>query len=130
MNKALEIEQSDEDVYEAFSDAVKALGGAKRVGKMLQPDKPIEAARQWLLHCLDPNRSEKLDLYQILFILREARKVGYHRAMEKIGAETLYEVKAITPQDEAADLNRRAIAMVGELGGIVSRLEKLQSADK
>lgn len=67
-----------QDIYEALSDAVRALGGAKRVGSMLQPAKTVSQAEKWLLDCLNPNRNETLDPAETGLIRRECKHIGYH----------------------------------------------------
>lgn len=114
-----------EDIYDAFKHAVKALGGAKKVAGKLWPDKPIDQATQLLLKCLDPERPEKLDLYQIVWILREAGKRSCHVAMNKLGSETHYECRPVDPEEEKDQLKRQYINAVSELGALAKRLEQL-----
>lgn len=42
-----------EDELDAAKDAVKALGGAKKVGPLIWPDKAPETAARHLLDCLN-----------------------------------------------------------------------------
>lgn len=115
-----------EDIYDAMRHAVKALGGAKRVAGKLWPDKPVEQANQLLLHCLNPDRHEKLDLYQIEWILREANKAGCHTAMARLSEDTHYESpKPINPEAERDELRKKTIESVKELESLVKRLEAL-----
>lgn len=115
-----------EDIYDAFKHAVKALGGAKKVAGKLWPDKPQDQATQLLLKCLDPERPEKLDLYQIVWILREANKRSCHVAMNKLGSETHYEAKPVNPEDERLQLEKQVVEAVGTFGALVKRLEELK----
>lgn len=115
-----------EDIYDAFKHAVKALGGAKKVAGKLYPEKPADQATQLLLKCLDPERPEKLDLYQIVWILREANKKNCHVAMNKLGSETHYEAKPVNPEDERLQLEKQVVEAVGQFGALVKRLEDLK----
>ena len=113
-----------EDIYDAFRHAVKALGGAKKVGARLWPEKPIEQAGQLLMHCLNPDRAEKLDLYQIELILREANKRGCHVASDKLGADTHYRMLPVNPEEERDQLRREYIEAVRSLEHLTDRMEK------
>ncbi len=120
-----------EDIYDAFRHAVKALGGAKKVGAKLWPEKPMEQGAQLLLHCLNPERPEKLDLYQIEWLLREANKKGCHIAMQQLARDTHYdEPQPIDPEDEKAALQRLYIESVRSQGDIARRLERLMANDQ
>jgi hypothetical protein len=70
------------DIYEALTDAVRALGGAKVVGHMLKPSKTVPAAERWLLDCLNPHRAETLDPEEVCAIRRAARRAGHHGLVE------------------------------------------------
>ena len=117
-----------EDLYDAFRHAVKALGGAKRVASRLWPDKPTDTARILLLHCLDMERPEKLDLYQIAWILREANKRDCNIAMEKLAADCSYEARPINPELERDELRRNYIEAVERLDQIAQRMKKFNDA--
>ncbi|CAM8765616.1 hypothetical protein [Burkholderia pseudomallei] len=72
--------QLDIPFYEGPEDALKAavqaMGGAKKIGPLLWPDKSIDTAARLLLDCLNAGRSEKLDLSQTMMIFRMARDAG------------------------------------------------------
>lgn len=120
-----------EDIYDAFRHAVKALGGAKKVGLRLWPDKPMDQAAERLLHCLNPDRPEKLDLYQTEWLLREANRKGCHIAMQRLCLDTHYDdPRPINPEDEKAELQRRYIESVRTQSDIANRLERLVANDQ
>jgi hypothetical protein len=119
-----------EDFEGALNTCVAALGGAKVVGAMLRPEyeKEPDKAQRWLLACLNPSRDEKLSWDQTFKILLEAKAVGCHAGMAYIAQHCGYaEPQPIEPEDERAELQRKAIAMVGELGTLVGRLERLSA---
>src|SRR5690348_9405745 len=98
-------------IEEALRTAIDALGGLKVVGARLRPHLDPVLAGQWLAHCLDHERREKLELGQVDLILRLAKARGFHRAAESIAAGWGYRVTAILdPTEEIADLSRRALA--------------------
>lgn len=85
---------------DALRSAVQSLGGAKAVGAKVFPDKSPERAAQQLLDCLNTGRPEKLELSQVLLILRMARDAGHHGAMQWIAGDIGYDVKAVTKAEE------------------------------
>lgn len=72
--------QSDLPFFESPEDAlrsaIQSLGGTKKVGNLLWPDKTIENASRLLHDCINPNRPEKLDVSQVVFIFKSAKEVG------------------------------------------------------
>lgn len=115
-----------EDIYDALKDVVRALGGTKTVGKCMRPELATDAAGDWLKDCLNPKNRHTLDPLQVLWVIREGRKVGCHSAINFICDDASYaRPLPIEPLDEAAELTRRAENMTRELGSIVKRLERL-----
>ena len=96
--------QAEMPIFDSPEDAVRgcaqALGGAKKVGPILWPDKPIEQATGLLLDCLNSDRPQKLSLSQTLFIFRLAKQVGFHAGFQWFALEAEYEVRPITPEEE------------------------------
>jgi len=115
-----------ESFVEALADCVRALGGNKKVGALLWPEKPIEDARRALLDSLNPERPNKLSPEQVLLILRESRKVGCHAAMAYVARECGYaDPQPIEPEDERAALQRQYIEAVKTLSNISTRIERV-----
>lgn len=115
-----------ESTTEALRAAVAAVGGAKIVGPQLWPHKPADEAARALLDALNPERPHKLDPDQVIFLLRKAREIGYHGAIEYFCAEAGYtRPSPIEPADEAAQLQRDFIAAVKASQQIAARLERL-----
>lgn len=125
--------QADLPFYEspeqALEAAVAALGGAKFVGGKLWPAKSPDAARTRLLDCLNPARSERLDLNESMLILRMAKEKGCHAPMAWICGEIGYEApRALTNE---AELDRVATVVDGAvrtLAVALPVLERLQRA--
>lgn len=115
-----------EDFNDALKDVIRALGGTKEVGTKLRPELPAASAGAWLKDCLNPDRRERLDPEQVLWLLREGRKVGCHSAMNYLCDEAGYaRASPLEPLDEAAELQRQAIAAVKQLENITKRLERI-----
>jgi hypothetical protein len=117
-----------ETIYEAMSDAVRALGGAKKVGPELWKALPQKSAENRVNDCLNPNRNDKFSLPEMLWIIRSARAVGYHGAMAFIAQESGYRVEPIEPLDERDALQREYIESVKAAQKIAARLERLAIA--
>ena len=111
---------------EALKAAVAALGGAKIVGAKVFPDKTPDRAAQVLLDCLNPGRSEKLELGQVMMILRMARDAGVHTGMEYIAQRLSYAPpEPIEPADELAELLRENLQDLREAAKRQARIEAL-----
>lgn len=120
-----------EDELDAARDAVKHLGGAKKVGPLIWPDKAPEPAARHLLDCLNGARAERLSPSQLLMLMRLAREVGFHGLAGYLLREAGYAPPVpVEPQTEAEVLTRRMEGMVGEFTAMVSRLERLKGTDR
>jgi hypothetical protein len=94
---------------EALRLAVDAIGGEKAVGSLLRPEMHPVLAGQWLAHCLDPERREKLSIAQMALVFGHAKAKGRHDGFEVLAQLLGYRVTAvIDPADELADLAHRA----------------------
>ena len=120
-----------EDIYEALRTCVGALGGAKKVGVALRPEMAADKAGNWLNDCLNTAKRDKLDIEQVLFILKESRKVGCHAAMFFIADDCDYQrPEPVEPKDEIAELQKAFIQSVHQNQKILERMEKMQSLSK
>ena len=114
-----------EDIYSALRVCVAALGGNKKVGSELFPEKTIEKAAEYLSSCLSAERKEKLDLDQFMWILRKARAVNCHAAMYFICDDGNYErPKPVEPEEELADLQRQLQQTAGVLADLMAKFER------
>lgn len=114
-----------ETFTEALSDCVRALGGAKRVGALLWPEKSIDDARRLLLDSLNPDRNNKLSPEQVLLVLREARKVGCHAGTAYILRDCGYaDPQPIEPEDERAALQREFVQASKAMERLFARMER------
>jgi len=80
-----------ENLNDALKEVVLALGGTKRVGARLWPEKSADEAGRRLADCLNPDRRDRLDPEQVLWLLREGRRVDCHAAMFFVCATAGYE---------------------------------------
>jgi hypothetical protein len=122
----LEFGECFESVNDALLAAVNALGGFKKAGPALRPELSIDQAANWLRDCLNPTRREKLAPEQVMLILRKAREVGYHAAMNFVAMDTGYKAAPVDPVTQEAELQERFIAAVEHLQGIKATMERIQ----
>lgn len=112
-----------ESINDALREVVQALGGTKKVGALLRPDRLVDEAGRWVSDCLNTERRERLDPDQVLWLLREGRKVGCHGAMNYIARVSGYSATPIEPEDERARLQRQFIEATQQLSRLASRIE-------
>lgn len=115
-----------ESAEDALKAAVQQLGGAKKVGSSLWPDLSIDVANRKLLDCLNPSRSEKLDVTQVMYILRLAKEAGYHQAAAYINGEIGYDVRPITKAEEVDRVTAVVEQTSQVLASALATLERLQ----
>lgn len=119
---------SYETLTEALIDCVKAAGGSKQVGPQLWPEKTPDAAQRALLDCLNEDRPAKLSPEQVLLVLRLARAKGHHDGMAFILADLGYAPPVpVDPRDEAAELQRQFMGVMGKAEELVQRMERAAS---
>lgn len=122
--------QADLPFYECAEDALKAaveaMGGAKQIGALLWPDKSPDGARTRLLDCLNPNRPERLDLSESMFILKRAKEAGHHAPFTWIAGEVGYDAKPIAKAEEVDRLTTVVEQSSKTLASALATLERLQ----
>jgi len=115
-----------EDVNEALREVVNHLGGAKKVGVMLWPDKSVEQAHPLLLACFNTERRERLTPEQVVLLLKWGREQGCHAALHFICDTTGYHrPDPINSEDEKARLQREFVEGVKHLNELEQRMEAM-----
>lgn len=95
--------------HEALKSSVSGLRGLKSVATRLRPEMVPDSARDWLDHCLDPERREKLSLEQIAWIFAQAKAAGSHAGFEMFARLCGYHVVAVVdPREEFRAMVHRA----------------------
>lgn len=122
--------QGDFPFYESPEDAlraaIQALGGAKVIGNLIWPDKSVETAANRLLDCTNSARAEKLEITQVMFILRKARDAGFHAPFLWLSNQLGYESRPVS-QDEEEDRITHVIEMSAKtLAQSIEKLERLR----
>lgn len=123
MQGELPIFEGPEDALRA---AVQAVGGAKVVGAKLWPHLTVDAAARKLLDAINPDRHEKLDLAQVLLVLRLAHEKGAHAPMQWLATEAGYEARPVTPQEQVDRLAAVVAQASTTLADALARIERLQ----
>ena len=119
-----------DDELDAARDAVKHLGGAKKVGEMLWPDKPSEAAARYLHDCLNASRAERLSPSQFVLLMRKARAVGFHGLAAYVLSEAGYAPPVpMGPDTEATVLARQLESIVSDVSRLTRRLERIRNVE-
>lgn len=111
---------------DALRTAIQVLGGAKKVGHDLWPDKTIDNAARLLLDCINPSRPEKLEITQIMRIFRLAKDANCHAPFEWFAGEIGYDAKPIV-KDEEVDRLVTVIEQASKTqAAALAALERLQ----
>lgn len=113
-----------ESVIDALRSAIAALGGVKKVACQLRPSWEPDRAQKWLSNALDDGRPEKPEVQDVIWILREAKRVGFHDAMTYFAHECEYSATPIEPETELARLEREFISAVRTLNKITPKIEE------
>lgn len=119
-----------EEPEEALKDAVKALGGAKKVAWKVWPDKSEDAAYKHLLDCLNSGRPEKLEITQIMLLFRLAKEVGCYGPFAWFAGEIGYDCTPISKEDQKDRLLTVVEQSAKTLANVMERLERLQAGTK
>lgn len=115
--------------YESYEaaviDTVIALRGYKVVGAELWPSMEPEDAGRKLASSLDRDKREKLSLGELRMIRHLARAQGIHILIAYEARDAGYaDPQPITPEDEAAQLQREYIAAVKAMSALQSRMDR------
>lgn len=114
-----------EDYNEAIRATVNALGGFKKVGSELKPDKPVDEAGRWLNDCCNPDKREKLAPAELAFIRRKARTEGVHILAAYEAREAGYaDPQPIEPEDERAALEREFVLASKAMTNLFARMDR------
>lgn len=111
---------------DALRAAVQALGGAKKVGSIIFPDKGVDAAARHLLDCINASRNEKLDLSQVMLILSMAKESGIHAPFSWFASQVGYDCSPITKAEEIDRLTTVVEQASKTLSAAVTALERIK----
>lgn len=92
---------------------------------MMRKDRSVDELSRWVSDCLNNERRERFDPDQVLWLLREGRRIGCHGAMQYIARDAGYVATPIEPEDEKAKLQRQFIEAASLLPHLAARIEAL-----
>lgn len=125
--------QADLPFYESPEDAlraaVQALGGSKKVGIMLWPDKGVDNASRLLMDCLNTSRAEKLDMSQVMRVLAMAKEAGCHTPFSWMASVIGYDITPITQAEEVDRLTTVVEQSSKTLAAALTMLERLKNSN-
>jgi hypothetical protein len=112
-----------DSLNDAIRDTARAIG-FKEIAKELWPKKSTEDAARYLNDCLNPDRAQKLDGEEILYIARRGRDVGCYLITMFICADTGFAPPTpIDPDDQRAELQRQFIESTARLERLAQRIK-------
>lgn len=116
-----------EDAFDALRADIQALGGFKKVGVALRAELAADKAGEWLADCLNRTRAYKLDVEQVQWIKREARKVGsFCYATWSLRDAGFADPQPVEPEDERAKLMREFNARSAQMMQLLTRIEAMR----
>lgn len=117
-----------ETIYEALDAIVKGTGGLKKVGSELWPSMATDKAGRELADCLNPSHVRKLDLEEVMWLLRRGRECNVHVGINFISESCGY--AAPTPIDHESEkqkLQREFVDGVDRLERLADRIREQSS---
>lgn len=114
--------ESPEDALRA---AIQALGGAKKVGCEIWPDKTPDNAARVLLDCVNVSRPEKLELSQMIHIFSMAKEIGHHQPFQWFANQIGYDARPITKAEEVDRLTTVVEQSSKTLANALATLERI-----
>lgn len=112
-----------DDIGDVLEQAIHAMGGYKRVGFELWPDKGPLKAGQDLRDMCNPRHRLKLDLVDLFRLGDMARRQADHSIMAHVAKAMGYEVpKPTNPESEIPELQRQFNRNVEQLAQITQQL--------
>lgn len=114
-----------ETIEEAIDEVAKACGGRKQFAAEMWPSRPVREAHNRFDACLNPERAEKFDPVDLLYIMRRGRKVGCHSLIWFMARDAGYtDPLPVEPEDERAKLQREYIEATRTMQRLASRMER------
>jgi hypothetical protein len=122
----MEIGEFFESVNDALKAIVTALGGPKRVGMRMRPELNEDSAKDWVKHCLTPDRREKFSPEQVLWLLREARVIGFHAGMDFIACDVGYKAQPVDVEQQVQSLEETIAQGLQTLNAQMASLTRIK----
>lgn len=118
-----------ETINDALREVVAAAGGPKKVGPLLWPELPVDQAAGKLRDCMNPDRRERLNPDQLVYVARLGRQIGCHAIATFLMRECCYaDPQPVEPEDEVARLQREFVEATKQLGALAAKIEAVQAS--
>lgn len=121
----LDFPQCYDSLNDALKAAVMALGGFKKVAARMRPE--LDTSEDWLRHCLKGDRRERLTPEQALWIMREARQIGFHGAMQYWTFTGGYDCRPVDLDEQKKALSETIAAGIERLNAQMEALQRMQA---
>ena len=119
-----------ESLNDALREVIDAMGGPKRVGAQMRPEKTPDAAGRWVLDCLNLDRDARFDPDQVLWVIREGRRVGCHAGARFLMREAGYaEPVPVDAADQVQKLVETIEGASDTLNNALAALERLRASN-
>lgn len=118
----------DRDFLLALKQLVLALGGPKKAGPLIWPNKSPATAYQHLMACLDSQRRERFSPDELIRLFRAGHAIGVHGAMFAFAGECGYSNPIpVTTEDERAELQKQVLRAVARMEELADKMEKIKT---
>lgn len=115
---------SEDDVWESV---IIQVGGYKNVAMWLWPHLKQETAYARLKNCFREDKDERLAWDDRKRILRRARELGCHDAMNRLCDDLLYErTNPASKERLLGELKEKTAVTVDRLRALIERMERLE----
>ena len=112
-----------ESIEDALREVVQALGGNKTAGAQLRPELSADDAGKWVSDCMNPDRAQFFRPAQVIWLMREGRRIGCHAAANFACRESGYaDPTPIEPDDERARIERELTEALKQVNAMAERL--------
>lgn len=112
----------------ALDACIQALGGSKKVGALLFPEKTIDSASTYLMNCVDTHRAEKLSVSHVMMLFRMAKQAGVYAPFLWFANECGFDARPIAKEDEVDRLTMVMEQSSKTLAAALASIERLQKA--
>lgn len=120
-----------DSVHDAAGAVILSLGGKKHVAQLLWPHLKPESAYTRLAHCLSEDDQQKFSIQELMFLMREGRKIGDHSLVAYVNQDAGYGPPVpVDPVDEAEQLRRDIRDELASLNKRMARLERIESRER
>lgn len=127
-----------DSIYDALKTCVRAIAAARSPGQTEKSANKIVGFEMWstmtpdragtlLANKLNPETRDVLHPEEMLWLLREARKVGCHVAMAFLASESGYKTpEPVTREEQVNELYEQFVRTAERLEGMASVIKRLK----